>query len=318
MSFWTSIRDWGESMLPKVADFFVPGSGAVVQELGGALGMGPNHDPNVLDDYGNPLWGSGSAGFGGSISNGGSGSMPSWLTGIGSAIGSLAGNGPVIAGGLGWLGQSQTNAANAAEAQKNRDFQHQETSTSWQRGVTDMKAAGLNPMLAYSQGGASSGGGAQATMGNSLGAGVSTAIQAATTKAQIDQAVAQTSQAEANANLQRAQARNIDVQTINEGIKTGTYKSEAESAKYGPGLQSEELNRRQLANYVTNAAMQDTLAQIHSSASLTAAQVRHTNYGLSKDKAESKFFDDNGTGPFYADYGLRALSSAGAAFGRLR
>lgn len=44
---------------------------------------------------------------------------------------------------------------NAAEAEKNRLFQREMSSSAFQRATRDMKYAGLNPMLAYSQGGAS-------------------------------------------------------------------------------------------------------------------------------------------------------------------
>ena len=91
-------------------------------------------------------------------------------------------------GGLGFLGQQDTNSANQANAQAQMDFQANMSNTAYQRQVKDMEAAGLNPMLAYMKGGgASTPSGAMATYQSP----VSGAAQAATS-AQIPSTIRST------------------------------------------------------------------------------------------------------------------------------
>lgn len=99
-----------------------------------------------------------------------------------SAAASLAG------GAMQSSGASANNAAmmqfNAQEAQKNRDWQERMSNTAYQRAMADMRTAGLNPILAYQQGGASSPSGSSASVSSlentmeGLGKGVSSAGQA--------------------------------------------------------------------------------------------------------------------------------------------
>lgn len=61
--------------------------------------------------------------------------------------------------------QTQAEGFNASQAELNRQYQERMSSTAYQRATQDMRAAGINPMLAYQQGGAASPGGSAASVG---------------------------------------------------------------------------------------------------------------------------------------------------------
>lgn len=146
-----------------------------------------------------------------------------FLSGIGSFLGKAAGFiggsalgmpwlGTALGAGLDFLGSERQNAASAQMAMNQMKFQREMSNTSYQRGVMDMRAAGLNPALAYAQGGASTPAGALGQVpNNTLGRGVSTAIQAAQAAASVKNVMEDTELKKAQAAQAIAVARNNNV-----------------------------------------------------------------------------------------------------------
>lgn len=142
---------------------------------------------------------------------------------------------------LGFLGGSATNANQRALADKQMDFQERMSSTAYQRAVADMKAAGLNPAMAYSQGGASTPAGAMAQVQNPVPQAVQSAmnaasvanIQADTENKQAQQKLIEAQTAQANASAQQAssQASQLDVATADLAQKVESYYWLNEAAK---------------------------------------------------------------------------------------
>lgn len=94
----------------------------------------------------------------------------------------------------GFMGSSSANKESAASTQAQIDFQREQSNTAYQRAVADLNAAGLSPMLAYSQGGASTSPGASykaENVGAAAVEGAAKGSQPSLIKAQTDAAKAQ-------------------------------------------------------------------------------------------------------------------------------
>lgn len=107
-----------------------------------------------------------------------------------SAIGSVAG------GLMNSSAQNSANEANLQIARENNAFQERMSNSAYQRSMADMQKAGLNPMLAFSQGGASTPSGNTATMqstrpGDAVSGAASSAVEGAKsgTQAALNDAV---------------------------------------------------------------------------------------------------------------------------------
>lgn len=126
--------------------------------------------------------------------------------------------GSLISAVIGGAGQVHANRTNRAIAREQMDFQERMSNTSWQRGVKDMEAAGINPMLAVSQGPASSPQGASTHVDN-VG---SAAVSSARSGADMTLAAQQVRQSEAQMDLLKAQADKVRSETMDRGLNVTT------------------------------------------------------------------------------------------------
>lgn len=144
---------------------------------------------------------------------------------------------------LGFLGNERSNTANAALSQQQMDFQERMSNTSYQRAVSDLQSAGLNPMLAYSRGGASTPQGSMATMTNSAEAGARSYTSSALLQAQKQNIEAQTVKTAADTDLSKSQASLTNMKVLTEAGVPPLLAAQTEAA-LGNAAQSNAMVKK--------------------------------------------------------------------------
>ena len=240
--------------------------------------------------------------------------------------------GPAVSGVLGFLGQQDTNeenrqiaqdnsAFNAAEAEKTRAFNAEMweenraanaweaeyarnystnmANTAYQRAVTDIKAAGLNPMLAYMKGGADTPNAAMASTSSAQGAQATAApaipMQNKTAAAaQATQAAMSTAAQAADIERQQAEADRTRAEAARTRQETYMRSFEASNAEEWTRTRLEAL-QQSIKESGTRQGLNDAQAQtagIHASlmteqTKLTEANAKKVSYEINRIIADT-------------------------------
>lgn len=249
--------------------------------------------------------------------------------------------GEIGGGALGLLGQLSANSSNKKIAREQMAFQERMANTSYQRAVGDLQAAGLNPMLAYSQGGAPSPAGASTTVGNVGSAAVSSARDAsnnAVAVEQVEQAKATTAQIEATTEKIRSETMSLQMNTALAqanlrqmqvlGDKTAGESEVADVAGksahrgYEAGVKYNSWEQQRLTEQAQSglAQLQEQLAGRSFSADVAKrkAESALTQFAMPEAKAGADFFDTAGEIPKWLQQLVQVLRGVSSARGALR
>lgn len=174
--------------------------------------------------------------------------------------------GAAIAGGASLVGGLLSNDSERTRAHEAQDFSAEQYATRWQTTTRDMQAAGLNPMLAYSQGVGQSPSGVKANYTDPLTPAVNAGLNAYDSVTKRQATSAQIANVEADTKNKEAQADLIDAQAAAAWASAGQSNAsikqiDATTAKIVEETKNVPLEGDRLRAVITNTAAQTGLTE---------------------------------------------------------
>lgn len=227
----------------------------------------------------------------------------------------------IVGGLLSNKGQKDANEANVQLGEAQMRFQERMSNSAYQRAVLDMQKAGLSPMLAYSQGGASTPAGAMPQVQNALGAGVNSANQAFQTIAGLQQVQLNQSQAQQAV----AQTAKIKSETLEQQVNNAAKLAEIRKTELEGKGKEEEIPGIWAASQRSKRMLEEETTPGRHPNSAFEADVRRrkaeseiSRYGVPVARREAEFSDEAGTMPKYVRMLLDILRGGNSAQSMMR